>query len=280
MIKKVLFMRFPEGRAKALTFSYDDDVKENARLVEILNQHHMKGTFNLNSGLYLPEEEDPLAHRRMTKQAITDLFTDSPHEVAIHSYSHPFLETLPTSIASYEIMLDRNELEKQFHTIVRGMAYPFGTFSDKLISVAQNCGIAYARTVQSTEKFDIPTDWLRMPATCHHNNPRLMDLAKQFVKKKVSHHPILFYLWGHSYEFEDNNNWDIIENFTDYMGNRENDIWYATNIEIYDYISDYEHLIWSADAGIVKNPTARTLWFSFNDTIYSIEAGQTLFFEE
>ena len=43
-------------------------------------------------------------------------------------------------------------------------------------------GVAYARTVKSTEKFDLPTDWLRLPATCHHNNPRLMELAKKFVE--------------------------------------------------------------------------------------------------
>ena len=46
----------------------------------------------------------------------------------------------------------------------------------------------------------------------------------------------LFYVWGHSYEFDKDNNWEIIENFAEYVGKRE-DVWYVTNIEIYDYVN-------------------------------------------
>ena len=71
----------------------------------------------------------------------------------------------------------------------------------------------------------------------------------------------------------------MIEEFTDYMGGRESEIWYATNIEIYEYIQDYERLVWSVDGTIVQNPSARTLWFSLNKEIYSIAPGQSLRFE-
>ena len=202
-MQKFLFMRFPEGRSKALTFSYDDGVKQDIRLIEILNKYNMKGTFNLNGGLYAKDE----AGRRMTRSQIDALFADGRHEVAVHSYSHPFLETLPPAMAAYEIIKDRETLEGQFGRIVRGMAYPMGTFSDEVVDVLKSCGILYARTTKTTEKFDIPTDWLRLPATCHHKNPRLMELAKNFVEKNVRHHPQLFYVWGHSYEFDDNHNW-------------------------------------------------------------------------
>lgn len=50
-----LFMRFPQGRAKALTLSYDDGVEQDIRLIEIMGKHGLKGTFNLNSGLYAEE---------------------------------------------------------------------------------------------------------------------------------------------------------------------------------------------------------------------------------
>ena len=280
-MKRSLFMRFPEGRAKALTFSYDDGVEQDVRLVELLNQHGMKGTFNLNSGLYAPEGKvypEGTIHRRMTEQAITELYTGSGHEVAVHAYTHPYLETLSPAVVAYEVLKDRETLEKQFGTVVRGMAYPFGTYSDAVVEALRVCGIAYSRTTKSTEKFDIPTDWLRMPATCHHANPRLMELAKTFVEKKVSAHPRLFYLWGHSYEFEAKDNWNVIEEFTEYMGGKEDEIWYATNIEIYEYIEDYERLIWAADGTMVKNPTARTLWFCLNGQTVSVGAGETLTF--
>ena len=278
-MKKMLFMRFPKGRAKALTFSYDDGVEQDIRLVEILNKHGMKGTFNLNSGLYAHDGKiypEGQVHRRMTEKAITELYADGVHEVAVHSYTHPFLETLTPAVMAYEIIKDRETLEAQFGKIIRGMAYPMGTFSDTVVEVLKSCGIAYARTTVSTEKFDIPTDWLRMPATCHHNNPRLMELAEKFVTKEAKHHPKLFYLWGHSYEFEGNDNWNVIEEFAEYMGGREDDIWYATNIEIYDYIADYERLVYSVDGTIVNNPTARTLYFSLNGDIISIAPGETL----
>ena len=275
-MKHMLFMRFPEGRAKALTFSYDDGVEQDIRLVEILNKHGMKGTFNVNSGGYATEEKRAAGSRRMTQREVTELFADSVHEVAVHSDTHPFLNTLPDGVAAYEVIKDREALEQQFGKVIRGMAYPMGTFDDELVAVLKSCGIAYARTTVSTEKFSIPTDWLRMPATCHHKNPRLMELAKQFTEKEISNTPILFYLWGHTYEFDDNDNWHVIEEFTDYMGGREKEIWYATNIEIYEYVQDYERLVWSVDGTMVQNPTARTLWFSLNGTVYSIGAGEFL----
>ena len=40
---------FPEGKFKALTFSYDDGNVADRRLVEIFNRYGMKGTFNLCS---------------------------------------------------------------------------------------------------------------------------------------------------------------------------------------------------------------------------------------
>lgn len=277
-MKKELFMRFPEGRAKALTFSYDDGVEQDIRLVELLNKYGMKGTFNLNSGCYAREGkvyEPGRVHRRMSESAITALYANGSHEVAVHSYTHPWLETLPPATVAYEIIKDREKLEEQFGRIVRGMAYPVGTFSDEVVEVLRSCGILYARTTVSSESFRIPTDWLRLSPTCHHNNPRLMELAQKFVESSAKAHAKLFYLWGHSYEFEGNDNWQVIEQFTEYMSGKEDTIWYATNSEIFEYIEDYKRLIFSADATMVKNPTARTLWLCLNGTVVSVDAGET-----
>ena len=104
----------------------------------------------------------------------------------------------------------------------------------------------------------------------------LMELAKKFVEMKVSHHPQLFYLWGHAYEFEGADNWHVIEEFTEYMSGKEDSIWYATNSEIFEYIEDYKRLIFSADGTMVKNPTGRELWFSLNGTLYSIQPNEQL----
>lgn len=35
---------------KFVTFSFDDGIEDDVRLVEIMNKYGLKGTFNLNSG--------------------------------------------------------------------------------------------------------------------------------------------------------------------------------------------------------------------------------------
>ena len=272
------YMRFPEGKVKALTLSYDDAVEQDIRFIDILNSHGLKCTFNINSGLYAPEGTvypEGQIHRRMTEAQATKLYTNSGHEVAVHAYTHPFLENLTPSAVAIEILRDRETLEAQFGGVVRGMAYPYGTYSDSVVEVLKNCGIVYARTTKSTEKFDIPTDWLRLPATCHHTNKRLMELAKAFAETEYIRTPKLFYLWGHTYEFEDSNNWNVIEEFAEYIGGRD-DIWYATNIEIYEYIDDYKRLIFSADGKRVKNPTARTLYLATSKNTFTVAPNETV----
>jgi hypothetical protein len=176
-----------------------------------------------------------------------------------------------------ELLEDRKNIEAQYGTLARGMAYPYGTYNDMVVEALADCGICYSRTVKSTEKFGLPENWLTLHPTCHHANPRLMELAKQFAEEKPRYQQDLwmFYLWGHTYEFDNHDNWHVIEEFAAYMGGRE-DIWYATNIEIYDYVQAYQALQVSVDESIVHNPTATKVWFSHNGTIYAIEGGKTL----
>ncbi len=273
-----LFMRFPEGKVKALTLSYDDGIEQDVRLIEIMKKYGLKGTFNINSGLYAPEGTVYPAgtiHRRMTKSQALALYKNSGMEIAVHGLTHPFLEQLPKEMCTYEVLQDRINLEKEYEVIVRGMAYPFGTHNDSVVDCLKQCGIVYSRTTKSTEGFWMPQDWLRLPATCHHNNPRLMELAKKFSEEKGNNGPRMFYLWGHSYEFEAHNNWEVIERFAEYIGGRA-DIWYATNIEIYDYVKAYEQLIFSAIGKRVYNPTGRTLYFSYAGKEYTIKPAETI----
>ena len=259
-----LWMRFPGGKAKALTLSYDDGVEQDVRLMEVMKKHGLKGTFNLNSGLFAPEETVYPAgtiHRRMSRSQVLALYKDSGMEVAAHGLTHPFLEQLTPAECTREVITDRENLEREFGGIVRGMAYPFGTFSDTVVECLKACGIVYSRTVISSGDFRLPKDWLRLAATCHHDDPRLKDLAARFVNETPKQEPWMFYLWGHSYEFEANGNWDRIEAFAEYTGGKD-DIWYATNLEIYDYTEAYKQLIISADGTRLYNPTAHTLWYS------------------
>ena len=43
---------FPGGLRKAVTFSFDDGVRQDLRLMDLFRTHGIKATFNLNSGLF------------------------------------------------------------------------------------------------------------------------------------------------------------------------------------------------------------------------------------
>lgn len=255
---KKVYLRFPGFKGKALTLSYDDGVEQDQKFVEIINKGGLKCTFNLNSSKFYDEPqnfEPGRIHRIMTEDAAKALYTNSGHEVAVHYLDHAFPYELSATMETMQIYEDRKNLEEMFGTIVRGMAYPYGHYTDQSVEIAKNCGIVYSRTTQDSKSFRIPRDWLRLKPTCHHTNEKLDEYTQKFLSAEVVHAPILFYLWGHTYEFEQNNDWHIIEDFTAKVGNRD-DIWYATNIEVHDYVEAYRSLHFSVDCSTVFNPTA------------------------
>ncbi len=263
-----LFRRYPGFRQRALTLSYDDGTRFDVRLVELLTKHGIKATFNLNSGLFG-------SGRRLSEQELLRLFCDSGMEIAVHGLEHPHCNRLPSAMAAYDILTDRVNLERIFGRIVRGSAYPFGAVSDGVVSILSSAGLVYCRTPGQSERFDVPTDWMRLTPTCHHGNDRLPELCERFLAPIPHKHPTLFFLWGHSYEFEDGDSWSIIEEFAEKMGGRE-EIWYATNIEICEYFEAFSRLVFAADGSRVYNPTATELYFELGGRNYSIKPGETL----
>ena len=275
-------MILKDGKLKVLTLSYDDGVVQDKRLIEIMNKHGLKGTFNICTNLYFPEDgvrekpNDKYPHPKLKLSEAKELYLSSGQELAIHSYHHPFLHKLKSVEIISEIADDRKFIEENYGRIVRGMAYPFGTYNDEVVDILDKCGIVYSRTTRDTNRFDFPENWLTLHPTCHHNSEKLMDLAKRFVE---STNPWMlsqmFYLWGHSYEFDDNNNWEVIERFAEYIGGHDH-IWYATNIEIYDYVQAYNRLETSFDQKIIHNPSAIDVWFESGKQIYCVKAGETI----
>ena len=273
------FLRFPGFKIKAVTLSYDDGVRQDKRLISIMQKYGIKGTFNINSGLF-SQELSAEEKGRMTKDEAVELYANSGMEVAIHGFKHLSLGEVDSALATDDVIKDRKELESIFGTIIKGMAYANGSYSDSVCEILKCCGVNYSRTVVTTENFRIPENWLKWETTCHHNNPKLMELAKSFVEFQEDGYrwrnwPRLFYLWGHSYEFDTNNNWQVIEEFCKYIGNRE-DIWYATNGEIYSYVKAFDSLEYSADGTMVHNPSGITVYICFLGKNVEIKPNETV----
>ena len=168
-------MRFPGGAAKALTLSYDDGVHEDYRLIEIMRKNGICGTFNINSGCF---REDGRYESRLSAEEAKALFTGEGIEPAIHGTLHPAWSSQDEETTLHDIFNDRLELERLFGHSIRGGAYPFGAYNDRVVAQLRACGIRYCRTTNSTENTTLPVDWLKWHPTCHHNNPRLMEMAK------------------------------------------------------------------------------------------------------
>ena len=67
---------------------------------------------------------------------------------------------------------------------------------------------------------------------------------------------MLFYVWGHAYEFDGNDNWQRIEALAEFMARYADTVWFATNGEIMDYVNAYRRLEYSADGLAIYNPSA------------------------
>lgn len=257
-----ILLCFPQGKHKALTMSYDDGKAADRRLVDIFNKNGIKGTFHINSGMF--GEGD-----RLTEQEAATLYQG--HEVSAHTLTHPTIARCPKEQIVHEIIEDRKNLERVFGYTVRGMSYPNGSFNRQIKDMLPHLGIEYARAVQTTHGFALPDDWYEWRGTCHHKD-NLMNFAEQFVQFYKKQYLYLMYVWGHSYEFDNDNNWDLIEKFCEFAGNRE-DIWYATNIEIVDYVKAFEQLKFSAAHDFVYNPTASAVWLNVDGDIVEIKGG-------
>lgn len=217
---------------KALTFSYDDGIEQDRKLVEIFNKYGMKATFNLNTGIQTPEsnfEIEGVYINRMKQEGLEELYRG--HEIATHGLTHAAPTGMTKEQLDKEFLTDMSNIERIYGTYPVGMAYAYGCVDDEVVKYLKSIGIKYGRTVEASHSFEIPKEPLKLKATCHHDDDMLFEFAEKFLKAEPKENEqMLFYVWGHSYEFDVNNNWDRIEEFCKMMSGKA-DIFYGTNRE-------------------------------------------------
>ena len=279
------FLRFPEGKLKAVTFSYDDGCRADIHLAEIFNKYGMKGTFNLNSAWLGKNDTD----WHLTKEEIQQHIIDAGHEIATHGAEHRANGNLRAIDGIQDVLNCRLGLEKDFDTIVRGLAYPDtgivhlnnGATLESIEHYLKELDIAYARTLgEINDSFNLPQNWYQWMPTAHHDSVETMELIDKFVNYSEQSYaarrePKLLYLWGHAYEFSEKNNWERMEEICQRLSGKD-DTWYATNIEIYDYVAAYNSLIYSADGTKIYNPTLTQVWFDIDSKQYTVKSGETI----
>lgn len=265
-----IYTTFPGGKHKVFTLSYDDGKITDRRMVALLNEYGLKGTFNVNSGL-VDRDFKNYYDERIPISEYKELYKG--HEVACHTYTHPTIARCPKEQIAQQVLEDRRKLEEALGTTVRGMAYPNGSFSDEVVDVFRSCGLVHARTINSTHSFDMPSDFLRWNPTCRHAEPNLMDLCRKFVADHKTQYIYMFYVWGHSYEFERDNNWYILEDLVKEVSGHD-DIWYATNIDIVDYVDAASRIQVSVNGDFAYNPNAISVFLEVDKKIVELKPGE------
>ena len=282
---KYQFMRFPGGLGKAFTASYDDGCAYDLRFADRLAQSGIKCTFNLCCS------KNSTA---LTDEQIREHIIGQGHEIAVHGAFHRAEGGLRAIEGIKDVLDCRLDLEERFDCIVRGMAFPDfgitrfhnGATYDGVKQYLTELDIVYSRTLAGdNNSFRLPEDWHRWMPTAHHQNPNLFTWIDEFNALNIDElyitqkFPRLFYLWGHSYEFNNNNNWERLDEICDKISGRD-DTWYATNMEIYEYTMAYRNLSWSADGTRVYNPSLIDVWFTRDNVPFCVKSGETLKFNK
>ncbi len=226
---RVEIARFPGNKRHAVTFSFDDGVSTDRRVLEKFNEWGLKATWNLNSGFFGGHHGGgDCPYVRASEVAA--LYHG--HEVAIHTVSHPVLTRLDGPQIAREVLDDRRALEDLVGYPARGMAYPFGRFDERVIGVLRSLGVAYCRTVETHEHCFPPIEPLAWGATGHMFAPGIPAIWENLYADPWNNH--VFFIWGHTYEFKVNNDWDALERIFKPLSGKP-DVWYCTNIELFDY---------------------------------------------
>lgn len=259
----MIYFTYPGFRNKALTISYDDGLWSDVHLLEILNRYGIRGTFNLNSACM--EEE-----RRVDREKIPSLYKG--HEIATHGAAHLTMGRCPITDVVKEILEDRKALEELTGEIVDGHAYPNGSYNEQIRLLLPGLGIRYARTAEDTGKYDLPKDFYEWKPTCHHNH-QLLEKGKEFLNIDLPQFQFLMYVWGHSYEFDRDRNWNLIEEFCKMTGGRE-EIWYASNGEICCYAQAIRQIYTSVDGKILVNGSGLEVYLLRDGEKIMLEPGE------
>ncbi len=224
---------------KYLTFSFDDGVQQDKRLIGIFDKYSLKATFNLNSELLgksgqLVYPDCTVEHNKISPDEVRNVYKN--HEVAVHTLTHPNLTKLSDDEVIRQVEQDRLNLSELVGYDVVGMAYPCGGINNDertSLLVKNNTGVRYARTISDTFSLDVPQNLYRFDPTLRHrcDREKMAEMIEKFISYKGSDTKLL-YIWGHSYECDMDSSWDYFDSVCCALSGLS-DVFYGTNTEVF-----------------------------------------------
>ena len=210
---------------KFFTLSFDDGLEQDKLTLKMMRKYGIKGTFNLNSGLFGQKAYIKYMNKygfsnapKDAKKPIFGKFADADRipadeirqvyegmELATHGVTHANLSKLSPEELRVELLQDKEALQKFTDIPVAGHAFPFGRTNGNVEAFLKENGFLYARGVTSEKakrNFAFPDNPLNFKPTCWHIDDDIERLVDQFITTEPTDGDMLFYMWGHGYEFD------------------------------------------------------------------------------
>lgn len=233
---------------KYFTLGFDDGITQDKRIIEILKKYDAYcATFFINTGLFGKDSPEvgidlgrsDITHLRFTEKELNTGIYDG-FDLESHSYDHISLTAYDNDVDTLKSIM---KLETKKITEISGyepigIAYPVGTYTEKTIDNLLKCtNIKFARTINETNGFSLPKNFMLWSPTCSVVNSNLLNLAKKFVDYDCKQ-DMLFYVWGHGYNLDcDEKFWSDFEQLIKMMSEAD-DIVLLTNAEFYQLFKD------------------------------------------
>ena len=243
-----------------ITTSWDDGHKLDLKLINLLNQYNLKGTFYISKKYELKSLNDKEIKQMAKSQ-----------EIGAHTLSHSDLRRIDFDQAKKEIFGSKEYLKNLLKKEIKMFCYPSGFYEDEIKKLVEQAGFLGSRTTKEF-CFKKPEDFFEFGTTLHvypfpfrkidANHYHLtrflfqplsrnffeilkiglpfnsffswLNLAKNLFDYVYKNGGI-YHLWGHSWEIDKYDMWVDLENMFKYIRGHK-DIIILTNSEVLEKI--------------------------------------------
>lgn len=233
---------------------------------------------------YIPSDEpfDPYTSREYSPQDPVVYKTDIEGIYKIRSYGskrerpggwNPITDKENYIRFSRE---SREELEEIFGKgSIKSFVWPYGLQNNASLHAALVAdgynSIRKTGALDDTTGFSFPED--RMAWSYNAHNKNLLESMEKY-ENYPDDGELKFFAFGvHSYDFERDNNWNVLEEFAEKYGNRPNDYYYATVSELLEY-EDAIKALRITDSEIV-NDSDKEIFLTVNGKKISVAANSS-----
>ena len=202
---------------KYFVLSFDDGTKSDRRVIEILNEYGLKGTFNLNSGLqdYKYYMEGKLVERLDLKENV-QLYKN--HEVASHTKTHANIFKLSDKEALAEVVDDIKALEEIFNRKITSIGIPYADYDeDKINLIKNNTDLKCFRypKIKDKDDFSMPIDPYHIYKNCVYDDIDCYEKIDAYINSDIEKG--VFVLLADPYKIEIYDKWDYFINLIKYI---------------------------------------------------------------